>query len=141
MREKIIRNRNRPLPRRAFIKAATAAGLSAAIAGRGLAKEKNLGTRTESRDSDHAPNAAPPQPDDLRVALIGCGEQGRVLMESCLRIPGVRIVAVCDIWEYSRQYASGYLNKYGQPTAVYEDYRELLAQEKGLGAAIVATPH
>ena len=142
MREKIILNRNRGLSRRNFIKSTTAAGLGAAIAGRGLAQEqqKDQRTRVESRDSEQVPNATPPQPDDLRLALIGCGEQGRVLMESCLRIPGVRVVAVCDIWEYSRQYASGYLNKYGQPTTVYEDYRDLLAKEKGLDAAIVATP-
>ena len=68
------------------------------------------------------------------------GEQGRVLLESCLRIPGVRIAALCDIWEYSRQYASGYLGKYGQKPVVYEDYRDMLAKEKSLDAAIVATP-
>jgi predicted dehydrogenase len=138
MRDKIIRNKDRSLSRRDFIKSTTAAGLGAAVAGRGLAQEQQ----------PEQPASAPPlkdklpapQPDDLRVALIGCGEQGRVLLEACLRIPGVRIVAVCDIWEYSRQYASGYLNKYGQPTTVYEDYRDLLAKEKGLAAAIVATP-
>src|SRR4030042_2058765 len=142
MREKLVKIKDRSLSRRDFIKSTTAVGLSAAIAGRGLAQEQqeNPGTRTESGDSEHVPDSAAPQPDELRVALIGCGEQGRVLMESCLRIPGVRIVAVCDIWEDSRQYASGYLNKYGQPTTVYEDYRELLAKEKGLGAALVATP-
>ncbi|MBN1939338.1 MAG: Gfo/Idh/MocA family oxidoreductase, partial [Candidatus Aminicenantes bacterium] len=63
-----------------------------------------------------------------------------VLMESCLRIPGIRIAAVCDIWSYSQRYAQGYLRKYGQDPVVYEDYRELLAKEKGLAAAIVATP-
>ncbi len=124
--------------RRDFIKSTTAAGLAAAFAGRALSQEK-------PQDK----TALPPQPqpaahvgaeEELRVALIGCGEQGRVLMEACLRIPGIHIAAVCDIWEYSRQYASGYLNKYGQKPAVYEDYRELLAREKGLDAAIVATP-
>src|SRR4030042_1991424 len=98
-------------PFRNFIKSTTAVGLGAAIAGRGLAQEQQ-----------QEPPASPPplqdrlpapQPDDLRVALIGCGEQGRVLMESCLRIPGIRVVAVCDIWEYSRQDASGYPNTYG----------------------------
>ena len=87
----------------------------------------------------------PPAPqikaaDEVRVGLIGAGEQGRVLLESCLRIPGIRIAALCDIWGYSRQYASGYLGKYGQKPVVYEDYRDMLAKERTLGAAIVATP-
>ena len=81
----------------------------------------------------------PASPDDLRVAVIGAGEQGRVLIESMLRIPGIRIVALCDIWDYSRQYGSGYLRKYGHEVNVYEDYRDLLAREKGLDAAVVAT--
>ncbi|MGB7297094.1 MAG: Gfo/Idh/MocA family oxidoreductase [Candidatus Aminicenantales bacterium] len=134
--------RDRPaLSRRDFIKSTTAAGLGAAVAGRGLGQEQKEDPRTpaESRDSERVPSGKA-QVDELRVALIGCGEQGRVLLESCLRIPGIRIVAVCDIWEYSRQYASGYLGKYEQPTTVYEDYRELLAKEKGLDAAIIATP-
>jgi hypothetical protein len=132
--------RDRPaLSRRDFIKSTTAAGLGAAVAGRGRPQKDYLGTRTESRDSEHVPGAAALQEDELRVALIGCGEQGRVLLESCLRISGIRIVAVCDIWEYSRQYASGYLGKYDQPATVYEDYRELLTKEKGLDAAIMFT--
>ncbi|MDH4196641.1 MAG: Gfo/Idh/MocA family oxidoreductase [Candidatus Aminicenantes bacterium] len=127
--------KRRAFSRRDFIKSATAIGLGAAVAGRGLAQEIQ-----EKPAESKGPELIPDGEDELRVALIGCGEQGRVLLESCLRIPGIRIVAVCDIWEYSRQYASGYLNKYGQKTTVYEDYRELLSKEKGLDAAIIATP-
>lgn len=126
--------KTKTLSRRDFLKSTTSAGLGVALAGGVLAQEKS-GTRTESRDLLHISGA-----DELRIALIGCGEQGRVLMESCLHIPGIRITAVCDIWEYSRQYASGYLNKYGQQVNVYEDYRDLLGKEKNLDAAIVATP-
>ena len=135
MSENKAAKKRRAFSRRDFIKSTTAVGLVAAIVGRGLAQE-NQEKRPGSEDSEFVPDSA----DELRVALIGCGEQGRVLLESCLRIPGTRIVAVCDIWEYSRQYASGYLGKYGQPTTVYEDYRDLLAKEKGLDAAIIATP-
>lgn len=78
--------------------------------------------------------------DELRVALIGAGEQGRVLLDCCLRIPGIKIAALADIWEYSRNYASGYLNKYGQTPHVYEDYKQLLNSEKDLDAVIIATP-
>jgi len=74
------------------------------------------------------------------VAVIGCGAQGRVLIESILRIPSVRVAAICDIWSYSRQYTGNYLKKYGHAANVYEDFRELLAAEKDLDAAVVATP-
>jgi predicted dehydrogenase len=115
--------------RRDFLRSSAAAGLGVAFAGPVLGQ---------------APPAAAPAAakasDELRVAVIGCGAQGRVLIEAMLRIPSVRIVALCDIWSYSRQYTGNYLKKYGQAANVYEDYRELLAAEKDLDAAIVATP-
>ncbi len=121
-------SRRKTLSRRDFLKSSASASLGIALAGRELAAPAATGRSRRGPDND------------LRVALIGAGEQGRVLIESCLRIPGIRLVALADIWEYSRQYASGYLRKYNQPVKVYEDYRELLAGERDLDAAIVATP-
>ncbi len=122
------------LSRRTFLKSGAAAGLGAAVSVGSIARQ----AQTPAPGASAAKPA--PKPEELRLALIGAGEQGRVLMESCLRIPGIRIVAVCDIWSYSQQYSRGYLRKYKQDPTVYEDYRELLAKEKGLTAAIVATP-
>lgn len=80
--------------------------------------------------------------NDLRVALIGAGNQGMVLLESCQQIPNIRITALCDIWkEYRQKYASGRLRVYGHAHNTYVDIREMLDKEKGrLDAAIVATP-
>ena len=78
--------------------------------------------------------------DELHVAIIGAGTQGMVLMQNCLKIPGVRFVAVCDIWPYSQRYASRRLKAYKQEVNVYEDYREMLEKEKALDAVIVASP-
>ncbi len=122
----------RALSRRSFLVSSTTAGLGMALAGGALAQE----TKPEAATAPAQMKAA----DEVRVGLIGAGEQGRVLLESCLRIPGVRIAALCDIWGYSRQYASGYLGKYGQKPVVYEDYRDMLAKERNLQAAIVASP-
>ena len=80
------------------------------------------------------------KPDALNVALIGAGEQGRTLAEAAIRIPGVRFQAVCDIWPYSAKRAAGRLRAYKHGHNKYEDYREMLAQEKGLDAAIIASP-
>jgi len=76
----------------------------------------------------------------LNVALVGIGSQGRVLLEDTLKIPGVRFVALCDIWDYNRQYGEKYLKKYGYTVKSYRDYEEMLAQEKDIQAVIVATP-
>ena len=117
------------ISRRDFLRSSAAAGLGVALSGPAFGQ------------SPPAPApAAAKGAGELRVAVIGCGAQGRVLIESMLRIPSVRIAALCDIWSYSRQYTGNYLKKYGQAANVYEDYRELLAAEKDLDAAIIATP-
>ncbi len=95
----------------------------------------------KARAVENAELAAKKNPDQLNIALIGAGAQGRILTESCLRIPGVRFVAVCDIWEYNQRYTSRYIQKYGHDVNVYVDYKEMLANEKDqLDAVVVATP-
>jgi predicted dehydrogenase len=115
--------------RRDFLKSSASAGLGMALAGPALAGSYPVRRVQEEK-----------KPAELNVAVIGTGLQGRVLIESMLRIPEVRITAICDIWAYSQQYASRYLAKYGQEVAVYEDYRDLLNKEKNLHAAVVASP-
>lgn len=76
----------------------------------------------------------------LNVALIGCGEQGRVLLNAALKIPDIRFQAVCDIWDYNRTYGERLLKKFGHDPKPFEDYRELLSSVPDLDAVIVATP-
>jgi predicted dehydrogenase len=113
---------SREMDRRTFLASAAAAGTGLAMARESLAQEASSGT------------------DDLNIAMIGVGRQGRVLMEAMLLIPGLRFRAICDIWPRSQQQASGRFRAYGQPVNVYEDYREMLDKEKDLDAAIIATP-
>lgn len=80
------------------------------------------------------------KPDDLRLAIIGAGSQGRNLLTKVLKIDGVRFAAVCDIWPYHQTYAANILKKFDQPVSVYADYREMLAAENDLDAVIIATP-
>lgn len=119
-----------PFSRRSFLLSSAKVGAGIAMAG-SMFPRKALGN---SGESDEA------KPGDLKVAVIGVGAQGRILVESCLRIPGIRFVAVCDIWEYSQTYAERFLKKYGHMVNVYEDYSEMLAAEEDLDAVIVATP-
>ncbi len=86
--------------------------------------------------------AEPPSPsDEVNVALIGAGAQGQVLMNACLKIPNVRFRAVCDIWEaYNLRRSHRMLEKFGQKVNAYQDYRRMLAKEKGVDAVLIATP-
>jgi len=79
--------------------------------------------------------------DDINVALLGAGAQGQVLMNVCLKIPGVRFKAVCDIWEaYNQKRTSRLLDRYGHKNNTYVDYQEMLSKEKDLDAVLIATP-
>ena len=87
--------------------------------------------------------AQPPAPapsDQINVALIGAGNQGKVLTEAARRIEGVRFRAVCDIWSFNRKWASRRLKAYGHPCNAYEDIGEMLARERDLDAVLIATP-
>lgn len=109
--------------RREFISTTAAAG-----AGLILASGANVMTQAASAN------------DKLNIALIGFGAQGRVLLESLLKIEGIRLVAIVDIWEYALTYGQRYLKKMGVEVNTYETYEDLLAKEKDLQAVIVATP-
>ncbi|MBM4047077.1 MAG: twin-arginine translocation signal domain-containing protein, partial [Planctomycetes bacterium] len=113
---------NFDVTRRDFLRSAAATGAGLVLTRAALAQE------------------AAPKPADLNVAVIGTGSQGRILMDACLKIPGIRFKAVCDIWPYSQKYASGILKAYNQEANVYEDYRDMLAKEKDLQAVVIATP-
>jgi predicted dehydrogenase len=84
--------------------------------------------------------------DAINVALIGAGTQGRdFLLVEAQKIPGVHFRAVCDIWPFRLKHAGNRIDTAQKGTGLpkvnrYEDYREMLAKEKDLQAAIVATP-
>lgn len=80
---------------------------------------------------------APSSPHEMvNLALIGCGGRGRALMREFRGVPGVRMVAVCDVNEprmlQARQEAGG------EKVRTYHDYRKLL-EDKDIDAVIVAT--
>jgi len=92
-------------------------------------------------DSDQKTSTARTSPlNTLNIALIGYGEEGKVLLESILSIEGVRLVALCDIWDYHLNEGARYLEKIGNPVRTYENYEDLLAKEKDLQAVVIATP-
>jgi predicted dehydrogenase len=111
------------IDRRQFIKSSATVGASLILAPRVLTGAKSFGV------------------SDINVALLGAGAEGQVLMNACLKIPGIRFKAVCDIWsEYSQKRVYRLLRKYGHELNKYEDYKEMLANEKDLDAVLIATP-
>jgi predicted dehydrogenase len=86
--------------------------------------------------------AVPPlgSSDTVNVALIGCGEQGRILTNAALNIPNVRFKAVCDIWPYNLTRSERLLKKFNHDAQPFEDYKEMLQAVPDLDAVIVATP-
>jgi predicted dehydrogenase len=80
--------------------------------------------------------------DAINIALVGFGKQGReALFVAMKNIPGLRFQAVCDIWDYNRDNAVKAIAAHqgGKPNA-YVDIDDMLAKEKGLDVAIIATP-
>jgi predicted dehydrogenase len=122
-------NIRRDLSRREFIGATAAAGAGLVLAS---------GVKVFGQTSQATPSVA--SASKLNVALIGFGAQGRVLLESLLKIQTIRLVAICDIWEYARTYGERYLKKQGLEVHAYENYEDLLAKEKDLQAVVVAVP-
>jgi len=78
--------------------------------------------------------------DTLNVALIGCGEQGRILTNAALKIPDIRFKAVCDIWPYNLTRTERLLKKFEHEAQPFENYKELLATVKDIDAVLIATP-
>jgi len=111
------------IDRREFLRSTTALGAGLVLA------PKSFGQATGSKT------------DDINVALLGAGAQGQVLLNACLKIPGVRFKAVCDIWTaYNQKRVSRLLKKYRHEHNTYVDYQEMLDKEKDLDAVLIATP-
>ncbi|MFZ9936693.1 MAG: Gfo/Idh/MocA family protein [Luteolibacter sp.] len=92
-----------------------------------------------------APNilraATPGDSDKIHVAIVGFGKQAEVLFNCLKNIPGLHFQAVCDISKSKLQRGTGQVRVHqGSAPKGYEDIDEMLATEKGLDAAIVATP-
>ena len=78
--------------------------------------------------------------DTLNVAIIGCGEEGRILANAAMPIPGIRFAAVCDIWPYNLTRTERLLKKFNHAARPFEDYKEMLDTVKDVDAVLIATP-
>jgi predicted dehydrogenase len=80
--------------------------------------------------------------DQLNIGTIGINGMGWADTLSALKVPGVNLVAVCDIDKTVIEKRLGELSKKNIDTSkikVYDDYRKLLAQ-KDIDVVIIGTP-
>ena len=117
--------------RRSFLQKATAATSAAIITSK---------TRLEAKPINITPEPELVKQvsanDRIRIALIGAGGQGTADTAAALRVPGVELVAVADIYDGRHTAAK---ERFGNHLFTTRDHREILAR-KDIDAVIVGTP-
>lgn len=74
--------------------------------------------------------------DQVQVALIGAGGMGTADATTCRTVPGVKLVAVCDLYDGRLAQAK---KRWGNDIYTTRDYKEIL-NRKDIDAVIVGTP-
>lgn len=74
--------------------------------------------------------------DTINIALIGAGGMGSADVTTALTLPGVKLAAVCDLYDGRIQEAK---KSWGEQLIATKDYKEVL-QRSDVDAVIVGTP-
>lgn len=115
--------------RRRFIKGlagtAVVSGTPAIMLGNQIKKPEELTEKPFSRSAN----------DQVQIAVIGAGIMGFKNVETAVKVPGVKLVAACDLYD-------GRLTRmkevYGKDIFTTRDYQEILNREE-IDAVIIAT--
>jgi predicted dehydrogenase len=78
--------------------------------------------------------------DDIRVAVVGIRNQGSNHINLFRKIPGVRVVAICDVDKSFLEREEKKIRDRNERVDTYIDYRKLL-KDKNIDAIITATPN
>jgi predicted dehydrogenase len=73
--------------------------------------------------------------DKIRIALIGSGIIGHYDTDTALKVPGIELVAVCDLYKGRLERAK---EKWGKDLFTTRDYREILSR-KDIDAVLICT--
>lgn len=84
--------------------------------------------------------ASPSPNDTVRVAFVGVGNRGSYLLQHMLEVPGIEVVAVCDIIAERARQAAEVVSKAGGTAVTYADFRTMLDERKQIDAVVMATP-
>jgi predicted dehydrogenase len=109
---------------------------AAAVLGMPLSVARALEAAQDPKAAAADAVAAAKKAEPVNIAWLGTGTQGRNDMSKLVRMPGVNIVAIADI--YDPYYELG-LKMAGAQCQGYKDYRKLL-ERKDVDAVGIATP-
>ncbi|HNW58008.1 MAG TPA: Gfo/Idh/MocA family oxidoreductase, partial [Bacteroidales bacterium] len=85
------------------------------------------------------------KPGDIRLGFIGMGQQSMFLLNGFIQIPGVQVLAGCDVYGIKRKRfekrVTEFYKKAGKEAKVetYEKYQDLL-NRKDIDAVVIAVP-
>ncbi len=119
--------------RREFIRKFAAGGLALAAS-----NKVAIGKEVYELNSNLLPHRSFSANNQINLALIGVGIQGFSNARAAVQVPGIKIVAACDLY-------SGRLIRaqelYGKEVKVTKDYREILQMEEVDAVCISTTDH
>jgi len=75
----------------------------------------------------------------VRVGFIGTGNRGSYLLRHMLDVPGIQVVAICDLDAARMKAAETQAMAKGHHPKLYDDFRKLL-DDKTIDAVVIATP-
>lgn len=78
--------------------------------------------------------------NDIRVAVVGFNAMGKSHINAYRKIPGVRIVALCDVDTRVLDWGKQDVSKRNEKVDTYVDYRKLL-EDKDIDAVSIVTPN
>lgn len=119
------------ITRRRFLKTAATGAVGAAVLPQFLTACINKGTASAD--------------GVIRLGFIGLGQQAMYLLNGFISIPGVEVVAGCDVYGIKRErFLKRVNNFYAEnekeiAVEVYEDYRDLL-KRNDIDTVVIATP-
>jgi predicted dehydrogenase len=116
--------------RRDFLKRVTGTALATGVASSSLA---NLDSYKQILESNRGRQFS--ANDQVNIAIIGMGIMGFSNAFWSLKVPGVKLVAVCDLYTGRLDHAK---EKFGKEIVVTKNYQELL-DRKDIDAVIIAT--
>lgn len=77
--------------------------------------------------------------DTVRVAFIGVGNRGSYLLKHMLKVPGVKVAAICDIDPEALKKNMDAATAAGHSPEGYAEFRKML-DRKDIDAVVIATP-
>jgi predicted dehydrogenase len=116
--------------RRSFLMSVAATSAVSTVAATALADDVHELKPTVEPLRPGGPN------DRIRIATIGMGIIGFIDTETALKVPGVELVAACDVYEGRRTHAK---EVFGSRVETCVDYRDILGR-KDVDAVLICVP-